>query len=123
MANAFLHLYYVLNRDRLKITICVKYFHLLCTNASYWFVRNGIIETKIAIGSDHLPVRWHLHFAPLLCRSYRFSKGYIGEYKCTVIGLCLLFCLQFFSRLRRRIQVYCYRYLFTNLSTVFLLAT
>ena len=95
----------------------------LCTNASYWFERNGMMETKIAIGSDHLPVRWHLHFVTLLCRSYRFSQGYIGEYKCIVIGLCLLVHLQFLSRLHRRIQVYCYWSLFTSSSTVSLQAT
>ena len=33
--------------------------------------------------------------SPLLYRSYsyRLSPGYVGEYKSTVVGLCLLLCL------------------------------
>ena len=46
-----------------------------------------------------------------------------GEYKCTVVGLVLLVCLQFLSRLRGRVQVYCNRSRFTSLSTVSLQAT
>ena len=54
------------------------------------------------------------------------SPGYLGEYKCTVIGLRLLL-IYGLSRLRRRIQVYCYMSLFTtsdrSLITILSMAT
>ena len=93
---------------------------------------------------SHLPVRWHSPFCNLIINSIirSFQGAYLGEYKCTVIGLglllflqflhrlhrggykCtvislgLLLCLQFLYRLRRRVQVYCNQSRFTTLSAV-----
>ena len=66
----------------------------------------------------YLPAIWHLHFDTLIPALHSFCLGYVGEYRCTVIDLCLLLYLQFLSRLRRRIQVYCDQSLFATLSTV-----
>ena len=71
---------------------------LLILNNFYWLEHNQIV----------LPAN----------TSYSFSPGYVGEYKCTVVGLCLLVCLQVFPRLCRLLQVYCSRSMFTSLSTV-----
>ena len=55
---------------------------LSCTTASYWSDRNGIIRSSNTKVVSNLAVR-----------SYSFSPGYVGKYKCPVIGLCLLVCL------------------------------
>ena len=48
------------------------------------------INTKVVV---HLAVRWLPPFLHpnSICRSYSFSSGYVGEYKCTVVGLGLKF--------------------------------
>ena len=54
---------------------------------------------------------------------YGLYHGYLGEYNCTVIEICLLLYLWFISRLPRRIQLYCNRTLFTTLSMVYIQST
>ena len=98
----------------------------LCTTASYCLEHNGIIYTTISTDSNFLPARWHQYFETLfqsVHRSYRLSRGYVGEYKCTVIGLCFQLYLWILYKLRGRIQVYCDRSLFTTLSMVALQAS
>ena len=79
----------------------------MCTNASYWSDLNWIIilsVNKKVVG---------ISMFTTLSMVY---SGYVGEYKCSVIGPCLLLCPWFLCRLRRRAQVYCNRSMFTTLS-------
>ena len=90
--------------DRSKMKKCVRYFgygagRILggswSTNNPYWLKHIRIVlptNTKVVANSGRQMADWFLH-PNTIFRSYSFSPGYVGEYKCTLVGLGLLVCL------------------------------
>ena len=65
------------------------------TNTPYWLKHNRLVlptNTKVVTHSGRQVADWFLH-PNTIFRSYSFSPGYVGEYKCTLVGLNLLVCL------------------------------
>ena len=100
----------LVNLDRSKMKKCVRYFgygtgRILggswSTNTPDWLKHNRIVlptNTKVVAHSGRQVADWFLH-PNTIFRSYSFSPGYVGEYKCTLVGLGLLVCL-WYRRLR-----------------------
>ena len=65
------------------------------TNDSYFLEHNRIVLSAKNKAVAHLAVRWNPSFfhPNSMFRSDSFSAGYVGKYKCAVVGLCLLVCL------------------------------